>query len=647
MVLLKNEQILLLLIQIFDMHPIEVLERYWNHTSFRPLQEDIITAVLNNNDTFALLPTGGGKSICFQIPALIKPGICIVVSPLVALMQDQVNTLKQKGIKAMAITSGMSYNDLDTNLDNCIYGNYKFLYVSPERLQQNLVQERIQRMNVNLIAVDEAHCISQWGNDFRPAYKSIITLRELQPTVNCIALTATAKSRVVDDIIKSLDFIDAKVFKASFKRKNISYQVINTEDKKYHLEYILNQNMGSSIIYARSRKATVTISDYLVSKGIDAIYYHGGLTNIQKKERLNLWTTNQKTIMVATTAFGMGIDKSDVKSIIHYNLPESLESYYQEAGRAGRNGNKAVAVILKKNIDEDHLKRQFLSMLPTIDAIKYVYKKLFNYFQISYGEGQNTLHQLNFKTFCHIYQLNQSLTFNALKLLDNNSIITLDQRFNYKTTVQFKVNNTAIFKYLESNKSQNKAIKALLRTYGGILDFDTKINLELVANKAETTIPKLLEVLKDLERHNIIDLNIANTDSEITFIKPREDEKTINPIIPIIEQQQKLKKEQIQSVINYTNNDELCRSIQLLQYFDEDSNEKCGECSVCITQRNFVNSSDSIEEQIINILKDKNQSSRELLISINCNQTELLEALSILSENKKISITPTNTYKLK
>jgi len=630
------------------MHPIEVLERYWNHTSFRPLQEDIITSVLNNNDTFALLPTGGGKSICFQIPALIKPGICIVISPLVALMQDQVNTLKSKGIKAMAITSGMSYNELDTNLDNCIYGNYKFLYLSPERLQQTLVQERIQRMNVNLITVDEAHCISQWGNDFRPAYKSIATLRELQPTINCIALTATAKSRVVEDIITSLDFIDSKVFKASFKRTNISYHVINTEDKNYHLQYILNQHKGPSIIYVRSRKATVTISDYLNSQGFEVTFYHGGLTNIQKKERLQLWTNNQKPIMIATTAFGMGIDKADVKSIIHYNLPESLESYYQEAGRAGRDGKNAIAVILKKNIDEDRLKGQFLSMLPSVEAIKYVYKKLCNYFQVSYGEGQNTLYQFNFKTFCNIYQLNNTLTFNALKLLDSNSIISLDQRFNYKTTVQFKVSNSAIFKYLETNASQNKTIKALLRTYGGILDYPTKINLELVATKAENTIPNLLEILKDLEHHNIIDLNIANTDSEITFIKPREDEKTINPIIPIIEQQQKLKKEQIKSVVNYTNNTSTCRSIQLLAYFDERCDENCGKCSVCIDKHSInKSSSNTIIHQILEALKNQDQSSRALLNKLHCSKAELLEALSILIENEKISITPTNTYKLK
>ncbi|SHH69939.1 RecQ family ATP-dependent DNA helicase [Winogradskyella jejuensis] len=631
------------------MHPIEVLERYWNHTAFRPLQEEIITSVLLNNDTFALLPTGGGKSVCFQIPALIKPGICVVISPLVALMQDQVNTLKQKGIKAMAISSGVSYKDLDTMLDNCIYGNYKFLYLSPERLQQTLVQERIQQMNVNLIAVDEAHCISQWGNDFRPAYSAIVTLRELQPTVNCIALTATAKSKVIDDIIDSLDFIDAKVFKASFKRDNISYRVINTEDKNYHLVHTLQQNQGASIIYVRSRKATISVSDFLISKGFNATFYHGGLTTSEKTERLQLWTNNQKHIMVATTAFGMGIDKADVKTIIHYNLPESLESYYQEAGRAGRNGQDAVAIILKKNIDEEKLKSQFLSALPSVDAIKYVYKKLCNYFQISYGEGQNVLYQLNFKTFCNIYQLKASLTFNALKVLDNNSIISLNQQFNYKTTVQFKVNNAAIFHYLENNKHQNKAIKALLRTYGGILDYPTKINLELVASKAETTINQLLAILKDLETHSIIDLKIANTDSEITFIKPREDEKTINPIIPIIEQQNNLKRQQITSVINYTNNDGLCKQIQLLNYFDESSAKNCGKCSVCLANspNNSKRLDSEIQKEIIELLKTKEHSSRELLSALQCEQTELLKSIALLLEQETIKITDRNTYLLK
>lgn len=630
------------------MHPIEVLERYWNYTSFRPLQEAIIASVLNNEDTFALLPTGGGKSICFQIPALIKPGICIVISPLIALMRDQVNSLKEKGIKAMALNSGLSYSDLDTKLDNCIYGNYKFLYLSPERLLQPLVKERIQQMNVNLIAVDEAHCISQWGNDFRPAYKEIVKLRELHPHVNCIALTATAKDIVVKDTVEALDFIDAKIYKASFKRQNISYQVINTEDKNYLLDYLLRQYKGPSIIYVRTRKATTEVQKFLEIKGFASTVFHGGITSKEKTERLNLWMSNQKPIMVATTAFGMGIDKPDVKTIIHYNLPDSIESYYQEAGRAGRNGNNAYAFILKQNIDEDKLKGQFLSNLPSVDAIKYVYKKLCNYFQISYGEGENSIHQLNFKAFCETYKLKSTLTYNALKLLDRNSVIALNQHFGYKTKIQFLVSNDALFGYLANHKSQNTVVKALLRTYGGIFDFETKVNLDLVATKANCKDKQLFAILKDLEKNNIISLSIANTDSEITFIKPREDEKTINPLISTINKQHALTIAQIKAVIDYTNNDKVCKSKQLLSYFDEKNLKDCGHCSVCILKRSNKNkiSNSFLTDAILNQLSKGELSSRQLLDIINCNKTELIKSLSELIEQQKIKITPTNTYTL-
>ncbi|WP_179334577.1 RecQ family ATP-dependent DNA helicase [Winogradskyella costae] len=628
------------------MHPIEVLERYWHHTSFRPLQEEIITSVLNREDTFALLPTGGGKSVCFQIPALIQEGICIVVSPLIALMKDQVNTLKAKGIKAIALTSGMSYKDLDTQLDNCIYGNYKFLYLSPERLQQTLVQERIQQMRVNLIAVDEAHCISQWGNDFRPAYQNIAVLRQMHPHVNCIALTATAKHNVVNDIVDNLDFINPQIFTASFTRPNIAYDVIHTDDKLFQLEHLLKKYAGSSIIYVRNRRATSDIHNFITAKGLSSTFYHGGITNKEKQERLYQWTNGQKQIMVATTAFGMGIDKANVKTVIHINLPESLESYYQEAGRAGRNGELAHAIILKQHVDEDHLRNQFLSTLPSVAFVKTVYNRLCNYFQISYGEGENTMHQFDFKSFCSHYKLNASITYNALLLLDRNAIITLTQHFNFRTKIQFITTNAVLFQYLETHLDLNILVKVLLRTYGGIFDYETKVNLSLVVDKVGLPEKQVIAQLQRLEKDEVISLQMANTDSEITFLKPREDDITINPIARTIKQQHTLKHQQIESVLHYIKNDSVCRSQQLLLYFGEKTTKNCGICSVCMAKAKKANTdtNDVITHQILKALQQEALSSRQLLQHIKCSEHALLKSLSELIELNKIKLTHANTY---
>ncbi len=630
-------------------HPIQVLERYWNFTSFRPLQEEIIASVLDGEDTFALLPTGGGKSICFQIPALIKEGICIVISPLVALMKDQVNSLSNKGIKAIALTSGIYYNELDTLLDNCIYGNYKFLYLSPERLQQQIVKDRIQQMNVNLIAVDEAHCISQWGNDFRPAYKNIITLRQLHPTVNIIALTATAKPEVIKETLEALDCVTPKLFKGSFKRENIAYNVLHTEDKLYMLEYLLKKYSGSSIIYVRNRKASEEINKHLESKGFLSTFYHGGISSKDKQDKLYQWTHNQKEIIVATTAFGMGIDKADVKTVIHINLPESLESYYQEAGRAGRNGDKAYAIILNQHTDEQHLKSQFLNALPSVDFIKTVYRKLNTYFQISYGEGEQTEHSLNFNNFCKTYNFNSTLAYNAILILDRNSVINLSQQFNHQTKLQFIVSSDFVFSYIEKHKDLNLVIKIILRTYGGIFDFLTKVNISLIANKSELTENEILAALKQLETDNIIDLKLSNTDAEIVFLVPREDDKTINIISKTIEQQHQLKHTQIEAVLDYINNETVCRSNQLLAYFGEQNSTDCGICSVCIEEYNANKKVDykSIEHEILIALQQRKMTSRELIEALPYLEKELLNTLKLLLENNTIKITPTNRYTIK
>ena len=629
-------------------HPINILERYWKFTSFKPNQEAIINSVLEGEDTFALLPTGGGKSLCFQIPALAKKGICIVISPLIALMKDQVQQLNNKGIKAMALTSGISYNELDTLLDNCIYGNYKFLYLSPERLQQELVQDRIRLMNVNLIAVDEAHCISQWGSDFRPAYKNITLLRQLQPSVNVIALTASAKPEVIEDITKELDFINPKIFKQSFFRSNLGYMVYHENDKYYRIETILKKYKASSIIYVRNRKLTTELSSFLASKNITATHYHGGLSNDEKDANMSDWLNNQKQVMVATNAFGMGIDKPDVKTVIHLSLPESIESYFQEAGRVGRNGDKAFAVILKNDSDKTLVKNQFLSVLPSVTLVKQVYRKLCSYFQISYGEGAYLTFDFDFNSFCKTYDFNTITCYNSLLILDRNSIITLSKQFKNKVTVQFIISTKSLFNYLETHQNFGIIVKSILRLYGGVFDHVTKIDLAKIAEKASVSESRLTYILEELENDEIITLNLAKTDAQVTFIEPREDDKTINRIAKTIEQQNKLKQHQVKSMLDYVENDSVCKSVQLLSYFGEKNSKNCGICSVCVNSNKKKKPEDinTLKKRIIKLLENGDQSSRTMLETLNCEPEVLKSVLKLLLEHQIINITSKNTYKL-
>ena len=563
-------------------HPIEILEHYWNFSEFKPQQEAIIEAVLANEDCIALLPTGGGKSICFQIPAMIRNGICIVVSPLIALMHDQVNNLKLKGIKAMALTSGISYNDLDRMLDNCVFGNYKFLYLSPERLQQDLVQQRIKQMNVNLIAVDEAHCISQWGHDFRPAYRDIKLLRKIHPSVNIIGLTASATFKVVEDISDQLDCISPKIFKTSFQRSNLAYLSLECSDKLKMTVQVLKKYSETSIIYVRNRKSTLEISRYLNKIGISSSYYHGGMSIKEKKTQFNQWVSNSNQVMVATNAFGMGIDKSNVQTVIHHNLPESLESYYQEAGRAGRNGEKAYAVILSNNSDQIISEKEQLNSLPNIDFLKKVYKRICNYFQISYGEGVDSVHNFNFKSFCRFYNFPTVLTYNALKILDRTSIISLEEKLRNSVFVKVLINNNILFNYLEKYPKQALVIKVILRSHEGVFDHTTEISVQEIINKTKLTEKKVIELLTKLNHASIIQFEYSKTDAKITFIEPREDDITINRILKIIKQQQVLKSKQIHSVLNYIKNDGICKSQKLLSYFEEINSSLCGICSSCL-----------------------------------------------------------------
>jgi ATP-dependent DNA helicase RecQ len=628
-------------------YPIEILEHYWNFHEFKPQQEAIIEAVLANEDCIALLPTGGGKSICFQIPALIREGICIVVSPLIALMQDQVNTLNAKGIKAMALTSGFSYDDIDRMLDNCIYGDYKFLYLSPERLQQDLVQQRIKQMNVNLIAVDEAHCISQWGHDFRPAYRDIKLLRTLHPSVNVIGLTASATSKVVVDISEQLDCIDPQVFKTSFRKSNLAYLSLECEDKLFRTVQVLKKYSGTSIIYVRNRKATLEISTYLNKIGIPSGYYHGGLSSKEKETQFGLWTSNSNQVMVATNAFGMGIDKADVQSVIHHNLPESLESYYQEAGRGGRNGERAYAVILINSADELDSKNKYLNSLPDIKYLKNVYKRLCNYFQISYGEGVDSVHNFNFKLFCSTYKLPSLLTYNALKTLDRTSIISLEERFKNSAFIKILIKNSALFEYLEKHPKKALIMKVILRAHEGVFDHLTEISIQDIIKKTKLNEVEVSATLDSLNKAEIIAFESSKTDAKITFIEPREDDKTIHRISKIIKQQHALKKTQLQSVFDYVKNDGICKSHKLLSYFEETDSLVCGICSSCLESLKNNSFTEKDAQSVLSLLRNNDLSSRKIEVLTTFDSHKLITILSDLMERDLIEISDKNTYKLK
>lgn len=624
----------------------DILTKYWGYTSFKPMQEEIINSVLDGKDTVALLPTGGGKSLCFQVPSLAMEGICIVVSPLVALMGDQVNALKEHGIKALKLTGGITFDELNTLLDNALYGNYKFLYLSPERLQQEIVQNYIKQMNVNLIAVDEAHCISQWGNDFRPAYKNITLLREIHPLVPVIALTATATPEVLEDTISELKMELPAIFKNSFVRENLSYQVFKEEDKLYKAEQLLKTNKGSAIIYVRNRKSTIEISEQLNSLGISATFYHGGISSKEKAQKLQSWRSGSFSTMVATNAFGMGIDHPNVRFVIHLQIPESLESYFQEAGRAGRDGDYATAVLLYNEYDKMYVKQQFVESLPTTSELKKIYRTLNNYFQIPYGEGEFTKHNFSFSEFCKIYNLNTLLTYNALNSLDRLGIIQLSQEFGRKSIVQFLISSERVLHYFEKDVTASVIGKTILRIYGGIFEMPTSVNLDLIVSKTGQSIETIISILRKMERDQVIEVSLQITDATLTFLVPREDDKTINVISREVEALNRKKIAQVNSVLNYIDTTKTCRSVQLVSYFGETTSSKCGICSVCKTQNSKLSNREIqyVATQILALLEGGDLSSRKISEKLTFAETDILKVLRLLMDAEKIKINPRNQY---
>jgi ATP-dependent DNA helicase RecQ len=622
----------------------QILKKYWNHDSFRTPQDEIIQSVLEGKDTFALMPTGGGKSICFQVPAMMKQGICLVISPLIALMKDQIQNLEKRNIKALALTGGISSDDTIDLLDNCQFGNYKFLYLSPERLQSDWILDRIKGLPINLIAIDEAHCVSQWGHDFRPAYLKISKLKEHFPKVPFLALTASATERVQEDICTQLGLEQPQLFKKSFVRDNIAYMVFEAEDKLSRIQQILTKNPEPSIIYVRNRKACHDVSAQVASMGFKSTFYHGGLTSKEKTKNMQLWLDEDVQVIVATNAFGMGIDKPNVRTVIHIQLPENLENYYQEAGRAGRNDVKAFAVLLVAPSDIDVTKNQFIAVLPDKTFLKDVYIKLNNYFQIGYGEGINESFSFNLNHFCHHYKFPVLKTFNALQFLDNQGIITLSKEFSEKVSIQFLLDSREILRYISLNPADEPVLTAILRNYSGVYEIDTAINTTLIARKSATSEENVIDVLKRMHQKEICVLHSQSNDSQLTFNEVREDELTINRVAKFLQQQNDIKTKQFESVIQYVSDKNQCKSKLLAAYFGETESKDCGICSVCITKKKTERSPLEIAQSILALLKNSALSSREIENSLELTSEETIFALQLLLENDKVKINNQNQY---
>jgi len=627
--------------------PIEILQKYWNHNAFRTPQLDIITSVLEGKDTFGLMPTGGGKSITFQVPALIMEGICLVISPLVALMKDQVQNLQSKGIKAIALTGGITSYEIIDLLDNCQYGNYKFLYLSPERLQNDWILERIKNLPINLIAIDEAHCVSQWGHDFRPSYLKISKLKEYFPKVAFLALTASATKRVQEDIITQLQLENPACYTKSFTRENLAYMVFNVEDKFHLMEQILKKNSQPSIIYVTNRKACSEIVKQLETAGFLATYYHGGLSSKEKEKFMKLWMDEKVQIIVATNAFGMGIDKANVKTVIHFHIPPNLENYYQEAGRAGRNGEKAFAILLTNPSDIIHVESQFISILSDKSFLNLVFIKLCNYFQIAYGEGIDEHFSFNINHFCTKYNFSVLKVYNALQFLDRQGIICLSQEFSEKITLQFIIPSKEVIRYMSLNPQDEEVILTILRTNPGVYEAQSTINCSLIAKKSNSEENQVVAILHKLNEKGVIELHAKNNDARITFNEVREDERTIQRVSKYLVAQNELKTEQLNSVLHYIKEEKICKNKLILDYFGETVIEDCGVCSYCISISNTKIDIQTLAEKITSLLQIQELNSRDLEKLTNYPKDDVIFALQSLLENDTIIIQPNNLYSIR
>ncbi|MDL2256109.1 RecQ family ATP-dependent DNA helicase [Parabacteroides sp. OttesenSCG-928-K15] len=560
---------------------LDILQKYWGHNAFRPLQEDIIRSVCAGQDTLGLMPTGGGKSITFQVPAMAMEGLCLVVTPLIALMKDQVDNLRRLGIKATAVYSGMRREEIITQLENCIFGNYKFLYISPERLNTEIFQAKLQAMQVNLLVVDECHCISQWGYDFRPSYLKIADIRELLPGVPVLALTATATPEVVNDIQEKLRFSKKNVFQKSFLRPNLSYTVRRTDEKFDQLTYILNQVRGSAIVYVRNRKRTQEIAEYLKSKGISADFFHAGLNRAAKEVKQNLWKSNECRVIVSTNAFGMGIDKPDVRLVIHIDMPGSLEEYFQEAGRAGRDEQKAYAVVLCSGIDNSKLKKRLADEFPDKEYIARVYEALGNYYQVAVGFGLDTVHDFMLEDFCHVFKFSMLQAHHALKILDLSGYIEYTEEIENASRLRFTATREELYRYLRQDPVTDSVLHVILRTYTGLFADYVYINETTIATKAGVTQQQVYDLLINLSKYRIVSYIPQKKTPLIVYTQTREELKYLSIPRSAYEDRKKRFETRIQKVLEYMDNDTVCRSRMLLRYFGEKDSRDCGICDVC------------------------------------------------------------------
>ncbi|MFL2568168.1 MAG: ATP-dependent DNA helicase RecQ [Flavobacteriales bacterium] len=567
------------------MQALDILKKYWGYNTFRLKQEEVINSVLKSKDTLALLPTAGGKSICFQVPALMKDGICLVISPLISLMEDQIKYLKSKGIKSVSISSSMSNKDIQTALTNCLYGGIKFLYLSPEKLRDQLIKEKINQMNLNLIAVDEAHCISDWGHNFRPSYRLISEIRDTKENIPILAVTATANKLVVDDIQNNLNFKEKNLIKSTFLRKNLSYVAVDCRSKKNTLLALLNKFKSSVIIYVRSRKESNEIALFLKDNNISSTSYHAGIDFKKRIKIQDEWTNNLTRVIVATNAFGLGINKEDIRLIIHMQIPMNMESYYQEAGRAGRDGKTAYSFILYDRFDFNKNINNLNIWYPSIDSIQNIYQKICDYFQIAIHELPDEDFQFNISNFCNRYNLDIKQTFIIINFLEKEELIKLYDSKNIKSKIKIIISNSELYKFQVANSYYDNFIKILLRNYSNIYTNFVNIEEKKIEKQLNIKTQSVRDILLKLEQNGVIKYKQNEVGMQLRFLQNRKDSEKLNISKEKILNDKKLAKEKLDIIIKYINNKNKCRSQNILKYFDEELHERCNICDNCIAEK--------------------------------------------------------------